>query len=291
MNDPHIGCSGGVVGLNVALALQREGFAVTVYDRDEARDAATRGASHRNAGGFAFSDIFPLASPGIMARAPGWLLDPLGPLAIRPGHALALMPWLWRFWRATWPERYRAGVAAQTALMTRSQAALERQLQAIGGRDLISAQGQLQVYEGAASFAASSTEWNLRREHGVAFDLLDSPGQIADIQPGLSPRFTHAGFTHGWINTLDPARWMAHLRAAFLRQDPRGEVADWELAPIRRDLQHGAVEDVRDGGRRGRAAAGCERDPEREHRGAVGAVLLRVRASHGLARVCRDNAS
>lgn len=208
---------GGVVGLNVALALQREGFAVTVYDRDEATDAATRGASHRNAGGFAFSDIFPLASPGIMARAPGWLLDPLGPLAIRPGHALALMPWLWRFWRATWPERYRAGVAAQTALMTRSQAALERQLQAIGGRDLISAQGQLQVYEGAASFAASSTEWNLRREHGVAFDLLDSPGQIADIQPGLSPRFTHAGFTHGWINTLDPARWMAHLRTAFLR--------------------------------------------------------------------------
>ena len=49
---------GGVVGLNVALALQREGFAVTVYDRDEATDAATRGASHRNAGGFAFSDIF-----------------------------------------------------------------------------------------------------------------------------------------------------------------------------------------------------------------------------------------
>lgn len=214
---------GGVVGLNVALALQREGFAVTVYDRDEATDAASRGASHRNAGGFAFSDIFPLASPGIMARAPGWLLDPLGPLAIRPGHALALVPWLWRFWRATRPERYRAGVAAQTALMTRAQAALERQLQAIGGREMISAQGQLQVYEGAASFAASSAEWDLRREHGVAFDLLDSPDQIADIQPGLSPRFTHAGFTHGWINTIDPARWMAHLRTAFLRAG--GEIA------------------------------------------------------------------
>ncbi|MEC7141336.1 MAG: FAD-dependent oxidoreductase, partial [Pseudomonadota bacterium] len=168
---------GGVVGLNVALALQREGFAVTVYDRDEATDAATRGASHRNAGGFAFSDIFPLASPGIRAGAPGWLLDPRGPLAIRPGHALALMPWLWRLWRATRPERYRAGVAGQTALMTRAQAALERQLQAIGGREMISAQGQLQVYEGAASFAASSAEWDLRREHGVAFDLLDSPEQ------------------------------------------------------------------------------------------------------------------
>ena len=90
---------GGVVGLNIALALQREGFAVTVYDRNEATAEDTRGASHRNAGGFAFSDIFPLASPGIMARAPGWLLDPLGPLAIRPGHALALAPWLWRSFR------------------------------------------------------------------------------------------------------------------------------------------------------------------------------------------------
>ena len=216
---------GGVVGLNIALALQREGFAVTVCDRNEATGEDTRGASHRNAGGFAFSDIFPLASPGIMARAPGWLLDPLGPLAIRPGHALALAPWLWRFWRATRPERYRAGVAAQTALMTRSQAALERQLSAIGGRELISAQGQLQVYEGAASFASSSAEWDLRREHGVTFDLLDSPEQIADIQPGLSPRFTHAGFTHSWINTIDPALWMAHLRAAFLGGGGRIEAA------------------------------------------------------------------
>ena len=52
----------------------------------------------------------------------------------------------------------------------------------------------MQVYEGAASFAASSTEWDLRREHGVAFDLLDSPEQIADIQPGWStlyPRRLH----------------------------------------------------------------------------------------------------
>ena len=37
---------GGVVGLNVALALQREGFAVTVYDRDEGSGNDTLGASH-----------------------------------------------------------------------------------------------------------------------------------------------------------------------------------------------------------------------------------------------------
>ena len=208
---------GGVVGLNIALALQREGFSVTVYDRAEATAEQANGASFRNAGGFAFTDIFPLAAPRIMARAPGWLLDPLGPLAIRPGHALALIPWLWRFWRATQPGRFRAGVAAQTALMTRSQAALERHLKAVGGRELISAQGQLQVYEGAASFATSTSEWALRREHGIDFTLLDSPERIGEIQPGLHPRFTHAGFTPGWINTIDPAAWMAHLRSAFLR--------------------------------------------------------------------------
>ena len=78
----------GVVGLSAALALQARGLAVAVLDRE----GPAAGASAGNAGAFAFTDIFPLASPRIIRQAPRWLLDPLGPLAVPPrtGRMLGL---------------------------------------------------------------------------------------------------------------------------------------------------------------------------------------------------------
>ena len=62
----------GTVGLAVALRLQQEGRQVMVIDRTGVAAEASRG----NAGALAFTDIMPLASPGIMRKAPRWLLDP-----------------------------------------------------------------------------------------------------------------------------------------------------------------------------------------------------------------------
>jgi len=91
----------GVVGLSAALALQARGLKVTVLDRE----GPAAGASAGNAGAFAFTDILPLASPGILRKAPKWLLDPLGPLSVPPAYALKIAPWMVRFWRACSPAR------------------------------------------------------------------------------------------------------------------------------------------------------------------------------------------
>ena len=71
----------GVVGLSIAAAAQDRGLSVTVIDRE----GPAAGASAGNAGAFAFTDILPLASPGIRRMAPRWLLDRLGPLTVPPG--------------------------------------------------------------------------------------------------------------------------------------------------------------------------------------------------------------
>jgi glycine/D-amino acid oxidase-like deaminating enzyme len=54
----------GVVGLSVAIAAQARGMTVTVLDRE----GPAAGASAGNAGAFAFTDILPLASPGILEK-------------------------------------------------------------------------------------------------------------------------------------------------------------------------------------------------------------------------------
>ncbi len=49
----------------------------------------------------------------------------------------------------------------------------------------------------------------------MRFRLLKSPGEIAEIQPGIAPRFTHAGFTTRWSNVTDPKLWVEELAARF----------------------------------------------------------------------------
>ncbi|WP_085033542.1 NAD(P)/FAD-dependent oxidoreductase [Ensifer aridi] len=200
----------GVVGLSAAIAAQARGLSVTVLDRE----GPAAGASAGNAGAFAFTDILPLASPGILKKAPKWLVDPLGPLTVPPAYALRIAPWMFRFWRACSPKRVAHSTAAQTALMDLSKAELEPFLEQTGTMPMLRKEGNLQVYEGEGEFKASLVGWKAREEHGIAFHHLDAAG-IAEIQPGLSVRFTHGTFTPGWYSIADPKLYTLALADHF----------------------------------------------------------------------------
>jgi glycine/D-amino acid oxidase-like deaminating enzyme len=217
----------GIIGISTALALQAAGRDVLVLDRHDGKAKA----SEMNAGAFAFSDIVPLATPGFMRKAPKWLLDPLGPLSIRPSYAFNIAPWMLRFWRASRPDRYWASMTAQAALMNLSRSALDRQTQDTAGETLLRREGQLQLFEGERDFHQSLPVWELRRQNGIRFELLKSREAIAEIQPGLHPRFSHAGFTPDWINTCDPAHWLVHLFDVFKARG--GQVAFREIKALK----------------------------------------------------------
>jgi len=200
MTQPDVVVVGaGVIGLSVALAAQDRGLRVTVIDRT----GPAAGASAGNAGAFAFPDILPLASPGILRQAPKWLLDPLGPLSVPVGYAPRLLPWMWRFWRASRPDRVRASTIAQAQMMQLAAQTLDPFLERAGLSNMLRREGQLQVYEGAREFEASLPGWRAREANGVEFRHLKGD-EIAEYQPGLAPRFTHAAFTPGWATIDDP---------------------------------------------------------------------------------------
>ncbi|WP_424980084.1 NAD(P)/FAD-dependent oxidoreductase [Leisingera sp. S232] len=212
----------GIIGLSAALELQKQGLRVRILDRK----GVAAEASAASAGAFAFTDIVPLATPGILRKAPKWLLDPLGPLSVPPAYALRIAPWMLRFWRASWRSRYQAALQAQVLLMAHSRAALERQIADVDGTLLMQREGQLQLYEGETAFRAALPDWQLRREHGIRFDLLRSPEAIAVIQPGLAQCFTHAAFTPDWMNTVNPKTWAEHLAQAFVARGGRIDTAE-----------------------------------------------------------------
>src|ERR687897_693712 len=98
----------GIVGLATAHALLDRGHEVVLVEPGGKQGRPTDG----NAGWIAHTDVMPLASPKAWRNLPRWLMDPLGPLTIRPGYLPHLAPWLARFLLASSPSRIKASIGA-----------------------------------------------------------------------------------------------------------------------------------------------------------------------------------
>ena len=202
----------GIIGTCIALRLRQQGHAVLLLDRQGAAAEASRG----NAGACAYSDILPLASPGILRQAPRWLLDPLGPLAIPPSYLPRVAPWLWRFWRASQPQQVLASTTAQVALMTLAAQAMPRLVKDAGAADQLHTDGNLHLYESLAELQASQPGWDVRARHGITFEHLRSAQAIAAWQPGLSAAIVAATWVPGWQRINNPALLCEQVAAAFV---------------------------------------------------------------------------
>ncbi|HEY8877812.1 MAG TPA: FAD-binding oxidoreductase [Roseateles sp.] len=220
---------GGIVGLACALRLQAAGQQVLLIERERVAAGASRG----NAGALAFTDVLPLASPGILRQAPRWLLDPLGPLSLRARYAPAMLPWLWKFWRASQPARVAASTQAQAALLAQSAAEWPALLRLAGAEDQVRDGGNLHLYDSAAQWRASQAGWAQRAEYGIAFQNLEGAEALAALQPGLNPALKHGVFVPHWQTVADPLRLCHSLAQAFLARG--GRIARAEAKALLRE--------------------------------------------------------
>lgn len=225
--DADVGVIGaGIVGLACALALQKRGHKVLLLEREGVAAQASRG----NAGALAYADILPLASPGVLAQVPRWLLDPLGPLALRPSYLPTLMPWLWRFWRASRPAAFAASVRAQASLMQLAAQAMPRLLAEAGALGSLRSGGNLHLYESEPQWRASLPGWLLRAQHGIELEHAHGAKAIERWQPGLSPGLVAATFVPGWQTVEDPYQLCLQLAEAF--QQAGGELRRAEVKAL-----------------------------------------------------------
>lgn len=198
----------GIVGLSVAYALVCAGARVTIIDRDPDGGNASLG----NAGGVAVTEVLPASIPSLWKKVPGWLLDPLGPLSVRPGHAVRLVPWLAAF--------TRAGRASELVRISKALASINRRayddlaamLVHIGMAQHISRTGALTVYETQDGLARDGMEWETKRRHGITVQAL-SASQVRELEPALGPIVTGGVLMPQWGQVSDPKVILNGLRA------------------------------------------------------------------------------
>jgi D-amino-acid dehydrogenase len=85
----------GVIGLCCAYYLQKEGYEVTVIERND----LTSGCSFGNLGYVSPSHFIPLATPGIISQGMKWMMSSSSPFYIKPRFNLDLVRWGLTFWK------------------------------------------------------------------------------------------------------------------------------------------------------------------------------------------------
>ena len=212
--DKHVIVVGaGVVGIATALQLRLAGCRVTLLDRGE----PAMETSYGNAGALAVSDIIPLAEPGVLRKVPGWMLDPLGPLAVRWRYLPRLVPWLARFVAASRPGRVKHLTASLNSLLSRVNSDYAPLIERAGLRHMWRRHGNLTLYRDEAEFRAAAGAWAVKRAHGVEWHLLDRAG-LEKIAPGLDPAWQVAVEVPAWSHVEDPYLFSKWLFDAFLRE-------------------------------------------------------------------------
>jgi len=174
----------GIVGVSSALWLQRAGFEVTLIEAGEVGE----GASFGNAGNISPGAVVPYLIPGIWREAPGWLMNPEGPLAVRPGYFLKALPWLTAAVRSASEEAALATSRAMHALHSGTLEAYDTLTHGTDAQGLIELSGQLYVSEKPGMAQGSALAQRMRAMAGVKTVLLDWM-EIRELEPSLAPIF------------------------------------------------------------------------------------------------------
>lgn len=209
MSHVHV-IGAGIVGLATAIRLQDEGHKVTVIDRAGPGEGASRG----NAASIAWTDVAPLASPGIWRDVPGWLFDPLGPLSVRPAYALKVLPWMARFCLASLPTRVKASTTAKAALNGAALPAWQRLWQRTGTAHRVRYTGCLDVFDDAGQLARARSGWQEQRDFGIDVEELDGD-QLRELEPDLGACVVGGARIPGWCSVDEPFELCTDLASFF----------------------------------------------------------------------------
>lgn len=172
----------GIIGTASAWYLAKQGFDVTVIDRQPAAGLET---SFANGSQISVSQSEPWAAPGAPFMVMKWLMKDDAPLLFRPRFEWHQLSWGMRFMIECLPWRFRHNIREMVNLGLYSRQALQELRQETGIQYDQQTRGILQFYTSERDFAAAREASKLLRQYGIEREA-KTVDEAISIEPALN---------------------------------------------------------------------------------------------------------
>ena len=212
-NKLKIGIIGaGIQGVSNALFLQKKGFQVTLFDRDEPGNSATYG----NAGHFSPYASVPLNRPDVLADIPAMLLSSRGPVALKWNYVPKMIPWFLKFIINCTNKNMMHTAKNMHQILELALPAFDELFDEVDIGGLVENKG-IMYFWNDQNLKSRELEIRIRNELGVKQQLL-SPKEIHDLEPNIKPVY-HGGVYYDYArHARDPKKILIKLFENFLKK-------------------------------------------------------------------------
>ena len=203
----------GIQGISNALFLQKKGFKVTIFDRENPGSPA---ASYGNAGHFSPYASLSLNRTDILLDVPAMLMKSTGPLALKWNYVPKMIPWFMKFLMNTSKNKMMHTAKNMHQILDLALPAYDELFDEIKIDGLVENKGILYIWNDQ-DLKSRELEINVRKELGVQQQLVNKK-EIHDLEPNIKP-FYHAGVYYPYArHARNPKKILLKLFDLFLKK-------------------------------------------------------------------------
>ena len=208
----------GIQGISNALFLQKKGFEVTIFDRDEPGSPV---ASYGNAGHFSPYASLSLNRTDILADIPAMLMSSTGPLALKWNYVPKMIPWFIKFILNTTKNKMMHTARNMHQILDLALPAYDELFDEINLDGLVENKGILYIWNNK-DLKSRELEIKVREELGVRQQLVNTK-EIHDLEPNIKP-FYHGGVYYPYArHARNPKKILIKFFELFLKKGGKFE--------------------------------------------------------------------
>ena len=213
-NNLKIGIVGaGIQGVCNGLFLQKKGFDVTLFDKEE---PVSQAASYGNAGHFSPYASIPLNRPDVLTDVPAMLLSSNGPLSLKWNYVPKMIPWFLKFIKSCSTKNMMHTAKYMHQILDLALPAYDELFDEIDLSGLVENKGIMYIWNDQ-NLKSRELEINIRNEIGAEQQLL-SKSEIHDLEPNIKNIY-HAGvFYKKARHARNPGKIWVKLFESFIKK-------------------------------------------------------------------------
>ena len=214
MNKLRVGIVGaGIQGISNALFLQKKGFDVTIFDRENPGSPV---ASYGNAGHFSPYASLSLNRTDVLLDVPAMLMSSTGPLALKWNYVPKMIPWFMKFILNTTKNKMMHTAKNMHQILDLALPAYDELFDEVDIEGLVENKGILYIWNDQ-DLKSRELEINVRKELGVQQQLVNKK-EIHDLEPNIKP-FYHAGVYYPYArHARNPKKILLKFFDLFLKK-------------------------------------------------------------------------